>query len=113
MGKPTTKVPVARDAKGRIVGGALNAGGMTSAAREARDAMGLWLCAEPQVETGKAAYLSLLQEGNPVIVKDFMDRVAGKVKEHVEVSGDGVAPEWLKDLTGAAVLAIARGEKPE
>lgn len=106
MGKPTTKEPVARDAKGRIVGGALNAGGMTVEARAARDAMQLWLCAEPQIEAGKTAYLRLLEGDtetppNPVIVKDFMDRVAGKVKEHVEVSGDGERP-----LLGASVETI-------
>ena len=96
MTKPTKTAPaeVRRDAKGRIVSGssALNGGGLTSEQRQARDAMNLWLCDEPQVEAGKAAYMSLLQEGNPVIVKDFMDRVAGKVKDSIEVSGDPERP---------------------
>ena len=117
MGKPTKTEPtgVQRDEKGRIVpgSGAINAGGLTTEQRQARDALNKWLCEDNQVEAGKSAYLKLLGEGNPVIVRDFMDRVAGKVKETVEVQGEGAAPEWLKHLTSAAVLAIARGEKPE
>lgn len=110
QGKPLK--PVERDEKGRIKSGAANPGGMTWEQRQARDALNLWLCADAQVARGKEAYLRLLDEGNPVIVKDFMDRVAGKVKESVEVTGDGGQPLALTVLTREEVLAIARGEKP-
>ena len=106
-------VPVKRDEKGRIVAGSLNAGGQTDVQRQARDALNLWLCAEPQLVKGKEAYLRLLDEGNPVIVKDYMDRVAGKVKEHVEVSGDSARPMALSLLTRDELLTIAKGDKPE
>jgi hypothetical protein len=79
---------VERDAKGRIVKGALNGGGLTKEQREARDALNRWLCAAPQVAKGKAAYLAALDSGNPVIIKDWMERVAGKPKEHIELSGE-------------------------
>lgn len=87
-GGSTKLEAVERDAKGRIVSGALNAGGLTSAQRQARDAMALWLCEEPQIEKGKEAYLRALSEGNAVIIKDWMDRILGKPKESVELSGE-------------------------
>ena len=112
MGKPvkTESTAIARDAKGRIVAGsgAINGGGLSPEQRRARDALNQWLCDEPQVEKGKAAYLHLLDEGNPVIVKDFMDRVAGKVKEHVEVSGDSERP--LAGLAAETILAALRAK---
>ena len=109
QGKPLT--PTVRNDKGQIIGGAANPGGMTKEQREARDAIRTWLSSEEMREEGKAAYLRLLKADNPVIVKDFMDRLAGKVKEHVEVTGDG--PSVLTGLTREQLLAIARGEKPE
>jgi hypothetical protein len=42
-------------------------------------------------------------------VKDFMDRVAGKVKEQVEVSGDSERP--LAGLSADAIIAALRGGK--
>lgn len=44
------------------------------------------------MKAGLAAYKSLLEEQNPVIVKDFVDRVAGKAREIVEVSGPEGSP---------------------
>lgn len=117
MSGETTKTGptgIQRDSKGRIVAGsgAINGGGLTTEQRQARDALGKWLCEGPQIATGKAAYIRLLEADNPVIVKDFMDRVAGKVKEVVEHQGDALGPS-LALLTRAEILAIARGEKPE
>lgn len=109
QGKPL-KAPE-RDEKGRIKSGAANPGGMTAEQRQARDALNKWLCDAPQVQKGKEAYVRLLEADNPVIVKDFMDRVAGKVKDVVEHQGD-VVPA-LTMLTREEILAIARGEKPE
>ncbi len=108
MTKPTTKEPVERDAKGRIVSGAANPGGMTREQRQARDAMGQWLCAAPQVARLKESYLALLSEQNPLIVKDCMDRVAGKVKEQVELSGDSERP--LAGLSAEDIIAALRGK---
>lgn len=114
MGKQESKAlkPVQRDEAGRVRAGTPNPGGMTTQQRQARDALNRWLCEEPQIARGKEAYLRLLDEGNPVIVKDFMDRVAGKVKEHVEVTGDGTQPLTFSVLTREEMLAIARGETP-
>ncbi len=117
MGKPTKTEPtVKRDAQGRVVAGsgAINAGGQTTEQRQARDALNRWLCETPQLDAGKAAYLKLLNgtEGvppNPVIVKDFMDRVAGKVKEQVELSGDSERP--LAGLSAAEIIAALKAGK--
>ena len=109
MGKQESKPlkAVQRDADGKLKSGTPNPGGLTKEQRAARDALNRWLCEEPQLVRGKEAYLRLLDEGNPVIVKDFMDRVAGKAKEHVEVSGgEGVA--GITVLTREELLAVAR-----
>lgn len=110
MTKKATKLaPVVRDDKARVVTGSLNPGGITKEQRAARDALNKWLCAAPQMEMGKAAYTQLLQEGNPVIVKDFMDRVAGKVKETLNVQDDRERP--FAGMSPEALLAALRGEK--
>ena len=111
MKKPVKTAPtVLRDDKGRIIkgSGAINGGGLTEVQRAARDVLGMWLCEEPQIECGKESYLRLLREGNPVIVKDYMDRVAGKVKEHLEVTGDGKRPLSFEVLTREDMLEISR-----
>lgn len=112
--KPTQDVQ--RDSTGKLVKGTPNPGGLTKEQWAARQALNLWLCDTPQLETGKAAYLSLLRgdDGNgpnPTIVKDFMDRVAGKVKEQVELSGDDSRP--LASVTTEAILAALMGGKRE
>lgn len=116
----TKSLKVTRDARGRLVGGTPNPGGLTSAQRQARDALNLWLCDEPQLTAGKTAYLQLLKGDadnppNPVIVKDFMDRVAGKVKERVSLEDEDGRPLGAVssvDLV-AAVLEMARKERSE
>ncbi len=68
-----------------------NPGGLTSDEREARDAVRQALAGHLRAK-GLAAYERLLDADNPLIVKDFMDRLAGKVKERVELSGDPDSP---------------------
>lgn len=107
--KPESKNLTQRDTKGRILPGSTgNAGGLTPEQRQARDALGKWLCDAEQVCAGKAAYLRLLEADNPVIVKDFMDRIAGKVKEQLELSGDGQRP--LLGMTPRDILEALRGK---
>lgn len=116
MSEPQSKdLKPQRDASGRILpGSTANAGGMTAEQKAARATLNLWLCAEPQLELGKAAYRQALADGNPAIIKDFMDRIAGPVKALVEHSGD--ASEAMKRIadmfTRDEMLAIARDEKP-
>lgn len=107
--KPLT--PVERDRQGRITRGSPNPGGITKEQRQARDALNAWLIEPNQMEAGKEAYKRCLAADNPVIVKDFMDRVAGKVKEHIE--HEGLPSSILAGLTATQILAIARGEVPE
>ena len=103
--------PVQRDAKGRLMAGhTANPGGVSAAQCAARDALGLWLCADAQLEKGKAAYLQLLEEGNPVIVKDFMDRVAGKVKESISITDESERP--LFGVAANVIIDALRGAKP-
>ena len=85
-----------------------NPGGLTSEERQARDALRLWL-AKDTVAIGKVAYLQALEDGNPAIIKDWADRMFGKVKEHVELSGDAEAP--LLAATLEQVLEIVRSGK--
>ena len=84
---------VERDERGRVVkgSGAINPGGTTKEERQARDALRLWLATE-MVEEGKVAYRKAISDGNPAIIKDWADRLLGKVKERVEVSDDPDAP---------------------
>lgn len=111
----TTKmdsVAVQRDEKGRVTKGALNAGGLSKEARLVRDGVRDWLAGGPMVEKFKEAYAALLDERNPVIVKDAADRLMGKVKETVEHKGEDGAPFALAVLTRDEMLKIARDEKP-
>lgn len=62
MKKTTTMAPVERDEKGRVKGGALNPGGMTAEARQARAALQLWLESNDTAAKGKAAYLKALDD---------------------------------------------------
>ncbi len=81
-----------------------NPGGLTKAERAARDALRKALSAPATLRLGIAAYKKLLLEANPLIVKDFMDRVAGKPVTPVEHS----TTESLADL-----LAISRAAVEE
>ncbi len=91
-----------------------NPGGLTAQEREARDAMRLALSDPAMRARGLAAYGRLLDADNPVIAKDFMDRVAGKVKEHVELSGDPnnpVNPYAALNIEELKAIARAQLEK--
>lgn len=89
-----------------------NPGGLTTEERAARDAMRQAL-AEPGIrKKGLAAYKRLLDADNPLIVRDFMDRIAGKVKERVSVEdeeGNSINP--LAGATLAQILEIVRSGK--
>ncbi len=63
-----------------------NPGGMTKEVAEARAAIQKILTSTAMRRRGVAAYERLLEADNPLIVKDWMDRVAGKAKEIVEVN---------------------------
>ena len=111
--KATKLAPVVRDDKARVVTGSLNPGGLTKEQRAARDALNQWLCDEPQMKLGKESYRLLLMTGNPVIVKDFMDRIAGKVKESVALDVSDNRP--LRDVTDDMLVEyvrLRRQEKP-
>jgi hypothetical protein len=62
-----------------------NPGGKSAAAIEAAEKLGDWLRSEEVATAGRDAYLLLLRDGNPVIVKDYMDRTAGKASERIEI----------------------------
>ncbi len=86
---PTAKTAagVARQAASQFkAGNNNNPGGLTKAEREARDAVRQALAEPDMRREGLAAYRRLLEADNPVIVKDFMDRLAGKVQDRLEVN---------------------------
>lgn len=58
-----------------------NPGGRTSEEIAAAKALNAALRGDDFQREAKDAYLQLLRERNPVIVKDYMDRVAGKARE--------------------------------
>lgn len=110
----TTKTEsVVRDALGRVAKGtaALNPGGLSALEREARDTLRQALSGPEMLTSGLAAYKRLLEADNPFITKDFMDRVAGKVKERVELSGDPDAPpNPFQFVTVEELKAVARAQ---
>lgn len=111
MKKSTTLAPVERDEKGRVKGGALNPGGFTAEEREARDALRKWLSGDEMRTAGKDAYAKALREGNAAIIKDWADRMFGKVKEHLELSEDPDAPlNPHTQVTIEELKAIARAQ---
>lgn len=84
---------------------ARNPGGLTVEEREARDILRKALAAPKFRDAWQDAYFAAIEERNPVILKDYADRVLGKAKEMVEVSGPegtpvltGVKPEVLTSL---------------
>lgn len=80
-------------AKGRIKPGEnRNPGGMTKEQRAARDLLNADLRSPTMYAAWKLNYLAALTDGNALILKDYADRVGGKVKEHIELSEDPDAP---------------------
>ncbi len=69
-----------------------NPGGLTEAERAARDLMRKALSDPDMVAAWKVAYTSQLVNENPIILKDFADRVGGKPKDTGEdESANGTA----------------------
>ncbi len=88
-----------------------NPGGFTAEERQARDAIRKALMAPDMMREGLAAYRRLLEADNPMIAKDFMDRLAGKPREHIELSQDPDAPlNPLAPLTLDELKAVARAQ---
>ncbi len=86
-----------------------NPGGMTRAVRRRADEVREALSSPDFRASALRAYKALLDEGNPFIVKDWMDRVIGKPKERVEISEDPdaqVSP--IMQLSLEELKAIAR-----
>lgn len=94
--------------KGFKPGQSGNAGGLTKRQRQVRDQLLTWLCSDGVTRVGKQAYLAALKAREPAIVKDFADRVMGKVKAHVELSNDPDRPfeGWSAD----ALIKALRGD---
>ena len=89
----------------------VNPSGMTKEQKEARDALTLWLSGTEMREEGKQAYRRCLAADNPAIVKDFMDRTLGKVKEMLELSQDPDASlNPHTQVTIEELKAIARAQ---
>ncbi len=88
-----------------------NPGGRTSGEIAAAKALAAWLRSDEVSKTGKDAYLDLLKERNPVIVKDFMDRVVGKAPERVEIEHNlgEMTDEQLQERYAAL---LEKGNKP-
>lgn len=74
-----------------------NPSGRSAEEVAAAKALNAALRADDMRVVGLKAYRELLEQRNPVIVKDFVDRVAGKAREIVEVSGPEGSP--LSGLT--------------
>ncbi len=103
-------------------GNKLGAGGLTAIEREARDAVRQALSGDLR-EVGLAAYRRLLEADNPAIVVDFMNRLAGKVKERVSIedeAGNTISPLAIllqqfralpKPAQDAIEVELAKGER--
>lgn len=88
-------------------GEARNPSGISVAQREAREEVREWLAKPETREAGKSAYLRLLGTDNPLIVKDFMDRVAGKPKDEGPAGSGEVLLELLRQvLTSVSPKAL-------
>lgn len=69
-----------------------NPHGLSKAARATADKVRNLLSTEEFSETWRVAYLNQIKEENPLILKDYADRVLGKPKEYIQVSEDPDAP---------------------
>lgn len=63
-----------------------NPGGMSKEQRAARDLFNRDLSHPTRYRKFLEAYDAQIEAGNPVILKDYADRVGGKVKELIEVN---------------------------
>jgi hypothetical protein len=113
MGKPK-KSDVERNeggvtGKGFMPGQSGNPGGMTSHQAAVRRDLLTWLSSEPVTAAFKKSLLALIEEKNPTIMAAVGDRLMGKVKVHVEVSGDPEQPLAPLD-TQAIIDALTKGK---
>lgn len=81
-----------------------NPGGRSTEEIAAAKALNAALRGEDFQKEAKDAYLQLLKDRNPVIVKDYFDRTAGKARDMVEVSGPEGSP--LSGLTADDLRAF-------
>jgi hypothetical protein len=112
--KSTKMDAVARDALGRVKGGALNPGGLTKEARAARDLFNKDLANPARYRKFLVAYDEQLEAGNAVILKDYADRVGGKVKESIDfndVTPQDTTPPLSNDERRALLKAQLEAEK--
>lgn len=62
------------------------------------------------VQMAFKSYLRKLQAGNPLILKDHMDRVLGKATQRVELTADVTSKNLLSTLTPDQLLKLAKRE---
>ena len=62
------------------------------------------------VQMAFKSYLKKLQHGNPLILKDHMDRVLGKATQRVELTGDMTSKSIVSTLTPDQLLKLAKRE---
>jgi hypothetical protein len=107
--KPTKKGP---ELTGRIQKGETrNPGGLTADERAARDTIRKALASPEMFSSWRRGYLSQLEQENPLILKDYADRVGGKPKDRVELSEDPDSPlSPHGQLTIEELKAIARAQ---
>lgn len=68
-----------------------------------------WIASEPVDAAFKKSYLAKLEEGDVTVLIDCANRLMGKVKEKVEVSGEEGRP--LLGITKEELLAVLKGQK--
>lgn len=73
--------------------------------RIAADFMHQQLASSEFIAAWKKSYLKALEEGNPVILRDFADRVGGKPVERVDLN---VKERPLEALNNDDLVALAR-----
>lgn len=107
----TTMDSVERDEKGRVKGGALNPGGMTAEQKAFRALMQADLSTDEMRQTWKTAYRQAMADGNAPVLLDYANRMLGKPKERVELSGDEDNPvSPFSGLTLEHLQAVARAQ---
>lgn len=82
-----------------------NPSGVTKADKAARDLLRAALHSETYRDAWKKSYLRQLEEGNPLILKDYADRVGGKAVDRVEVTA---VERPLAPMTSEELIALAR-----
>ncbi len=97
-------------------GNSHNPGGMTRETRAARELLRTALTSGPFSAAWKQAYLNQLIAENAIILKDYADRIGGKPKETVEVTGEvnlvmSELVDRVRGMTDDQILALANSDK--